>query len=173
MGDQLALTIVAVIGSLGGGLLGGWFTARRDNLQWARQQQQRNDEAFLKACADFLATAIECRRLLEQLFQASQLQRGDGIVTHGNAYTLKTWDLHREAAMLRLLGASKLLNASDGVIQRAGEAFDAIKLPTPLPRADHEAAAKQALEALKAAIVAFIDEIDGEPGRGKGGHIHR
>jgi hypothetical protein len=164
MGGQLILTVVAVLGSLGGVVLGGRLTARRDDIQWARQQRQRQEDALSGACAGFVAAAIECRRLLEQLHYFHQLGRDAEILAFGDEYDHRSRDMHREAAQLRLLGAAPLSDAADAVVTACTETVRAVKSAERVARAEDALAGLPALETFKEAVNAFIDRAHREGG---------
>jgi hypothetical protein len=158
MGEQLILTVVAVIGSLGGVALGGWLTGRRDDTQWVRDQRQRQEDTLRGVCADFIAAAIECRRLLEQLYYFQQVGRDAEILTFGDEYNHKSRDMHREAAQLRLLGTDTLIAAADHALATATEAIRAIKGVGRVRSSTDALTHLPELEVLKSSINAFIDQ---------------
>ncbi|MFE5207229.1 hypothetical protein [Streptomyces sp. NPDC056600] len=158
MGGQLVLTIVAVLGSLGGVVLGGRLTARRDDIQWARQQRQRQEDLLRGACAGFVAAAVECRRLLEQLHYFHQVGRDAEILAFGDEYNHRSRDLHREAAQLRLSGSAALYDAADAVVDACAETVRAVKAAERVRRAEDALVGSRELDAFTGAVNAFIDQ---------------
>ncbi|MFJ3552395.1 hypothetical protein [Streptomyces sp. NPDC090114] len=168
MGDQLILTVVAVVGSLGGVALGGWLTARRDDMQWSREQRQRQEDALRGVCAAFVAAAIECRRLLEQLYYFQQIGRDAEILTFGEEYNHKSRDLHREAAQLRFLGSAVLIAAADDIVISVAHALQAVKRAETVSSSADVLADLSELDELKRAINALIDQARSNEGLGPG-----
>lgn len=154
----MILTVVAVVGSLGGVVLGGWLTARRDDMQWSREQRQRQEDALRGVCAAFVAAAIECRRLLEQLYYFQQLGRDAEILTFGEEYNHKSRDLHREAAQLRFLGSAALIAAADDIVVSVAHALQAIKRAEAVSSSAEVLADLPEIEELKCSINALIDQ---------------
>lgn len=168
MGNQLILTVVAVIGSPGGVALGGWLTARRDDTQWAREKQQRQEDALRGVCAAFVAAAIECRRLLEQLRYFQQLGRDAEILTFGEEYNHKSRDRHREAAQLRFLGSATLVTAADDIVVSVAHSLQAVKRAESVSSAADVRADLPELEELKRSVNAFVDQARSHDGVGPG-----
>lgn len=164
----MILTVVAVIGSLGGVALGGWLTARRDDTQWAREKQQRQEDALRGVRAAFVAAAIECRRLLEQLHYFQQLGRDAEILTFGEEYNHKSRDLHREAAQLRFLDSATLITAADDIVVSVAHSLQAVKRAESVSSAADVRADLPELEELKRSVNAFVDQARSHDGVGPG-----
>jgi hypothetical protein len=153
---QLITVVLTAVSSLGGVALGGWLGSRRERTQWTREQQHRQLELRRNTCAEFVATATECRRLLAQLFYFQQARRDREILATGDEFNERNRDLHRRAAYVRLVASPELAAAADEVIVATTPAIQAIKATAPVDSPIQAKPTLPELEVLNDLIGAFI-----------------